>query len=101
MALKEGATNYKITCDECGGHSDISIRNMNNQVIWREIGTIISARLRLDGNWGFQCKCGNNDIMTEQEVRVIENIAQPKPQEIEDIKKNLEVQNMFFTLKEK
>jgi hypothetical protein len=52
--------------------------------------TIISARPRFDGQWGWQCLCGNNSIMTEQEKRVIVNPQAPKSQEISEIVKNLE-----------
>ena len=51
--------------------------------------TIISFRERLDEQFGWQCLCGNNSLMTKQERDHIENPASPKPREIADIVRNL------------
>lgn len=59
---------------------------------------IVSGRERLDGNWGFQCKCGNNDLMTIQEARTFSNPASPKPQEINEIVKKLQPEKPKFAM---
>lgn len=59
---------------------------------------IISGRLRLDGQWGFQCSCGNNDLMTKQEIRSFSNPVAPKPQEINQIVKSLKPDKPKFRL---
>ena len=61
---------------------------------------IVSARKRLDGQWGFQCTCGNNDLLTDQEKRIITNPAQPDIKEIDMVVKNLESQPAKFNLRE-
>lgn len=59
---------------------------------------IVSGRERLDGQWGFQCICGNNDLLTTQEARTFSNPVAPKPQEINDIVKNLKPDKPKFEM---
>lgn len=61
---------------------------------------IVSFRERLDGKFGFQCICGNNDLMTDQEIKTIENPASPTPKEVASIVKDLKEQPMKFKVKE-
>lgn len=73
----------------------------NEKIDWLEDGTpqrIVSARKRLDGQWGFQCLCGANDLLTKQEERVMSNPAEPQPEELSMIIKNLEMQSPMFEL---
>lgn len=42
--------------------------------------------------------CGNNDIMTDQEQRVITDKVNPNPEEINQILKNLEPQKAKFVM---
>lgn len=80
---------YNVICQKCQGSSQIEI---NHEAIrWLDVKFIISGRKRLDGNWGWQCLCGNNSIMTKQEKRNIANPAQPTAQELDSILKNIEV----------
>lgn len=79
----------KVICSKCKGFSVVNIQN--NQLAWVEIGTVISARFRFDHQWGFQCYCGQNNIMTKQEIEMIANPEQPTPRELEDITKHLVV----------
>lgn len=81
---------YKITCKNCE-HSDVVCITSEGQVIWGKNTYIVSARKRLDGNWGWQCMCGNYSLMTAQED-TITNKQTPDPQEIEDIIKSLIVE---------
>lgn len=48
--------------------------------------------------WGWQCFCGNNDILSNQENRVITDKVDPDPQEINQILKNLEPQKSKFVM---
>ncbi len=59
---------------------------------------IISARERLDGNWGFQCTCGADDLMTKQEKKNFSNPQAPSPKEIGEVVSNLKVQRPLFNL---
>lgn len=97
-------TRYLVSCQKCKGNRivDIQKSKAGEFIDWLEDrqsnSPIISARPRLDGQWGFQCMCGNNDIMTDQEKRVIVNPTAPKPQEIDQIVANLKPGKPKFKL---
>ena len=92
-------TRYKIVCTMCKGSSTINIDNLD-RIDWAETDRVISARKRLDGNWGFQCLCGNNDLETQQERRMIKDLGNPMPQELSDIVNNLSTQKSKFKMVE-
>lgn len=77
---------------------------MGDMIDWMENKqseyTIISGRKRLDDQFGWQCYCGNNDLMTRQESKTFSNPASPKPQEISDIVNNLVVDKPKFEMAE-
>lgn len=96
---------YNIICSKCKGERQIQLHStaMGKRIDWLEETTkadtpIVSGRERLDGAMGFQCICGNNDLLTEQEKRIFSNPASPKPQEINDIVKNLKVDQPKFEM---
>ncbi len=75
---------------------------MGERIDWLEgqqgAYTIISGRERLDGQFGFQCICGNNDLLTRQEKSSFSNPAAPRPQEINEVVKNLIIDPPCFNL---
>jgi hypothetical protein len=87
---------YKIVCTLCRAERVVAIEKtpVGQRIDWLETDEnanhpICSARLRFDGRWGFQCRCGNNDLWTEQETRLVSNQVAPTPQEIKTIVNNL------------
>lgn len=95
---------YKVTCLKCNGSSTFEVIHEGNLrllapavIRWMKVDKVISARKRLDNKFGFQCLCGQNDIMTEQEERYIKKPEQPPTgDEINFIVSNLkETQPMF------
>lgn len=88
---------YQIKCLDCGGTSIIEIWGQDI-VHWINTDQVISARKRLDNQWGFQCFCGNNDIMTTQEKRTIDNPANPLPQEVQQIIENIKADAPKFRM---
>lgn len=88
---------YKVICGVCKSESDIKIDDYD-RIDWLKTNRVISGRKRLDGQWGWQCMCGNNDIMTEQEKKTIRNWAQPEPSELETIIKSLKMQKPKFIM---
>lgn len=88
---------YKITCKNCGQADVIQIEN-GTVVIWGKNTYIISARKRLDLEWGWQCVCGNNDLLTKQEDRTIKDKVSPDPQDINQVLKHLEPEKSKFVM---
>lgn len=90
---------YKITCKNCK-QSDLIEIDKDTVILWEKNKNtyIISGRKRLDMQWGWQCFCGNNDILSNQENRVITDKVDPDPQEINQILKNLEPQKSKFVM---
>lgn len=98
---------YKVICKTCEGQRLIELHPspMGQRIDWLEDKqtepfTIISGRQRLDGQFGFQCTCGENDLMTAQEVEHFSNPAAPTPQEINEVVKKLVVDIPKFKMVE-
>lgn len=95
---------YQITCPECKATRKIGIVQtaVGDRIDWLENDPdeagIISGRQRLDGNFGWQCLCGNNDLLTAQENKQITNKVEPDPKEIQDVIKNLVPQQPKFIM---
>ncbi len=82
---------YRITCNDCKGFSliDIQESNLNRYIIWVDVREVISGRPRLDGYFGWQCKCGNNSLLSDQEDRLIKDKQNPSPKDIIEVTRNL------------
>lgn len=81
-------TEYKVTCLKCKNSNVVPIAD-DRSVVWKNADRIISARYRLDNQWGFQCLCGQNSLLTKQENEFIDDKVNPDPVQIEKIIKNL------------
>lgn len=98
---------YRITCKDCGASRNIAIvqGNASELIDWlddnpnAEKVKIISGRKRLDDNWGWQCICGNNDLVTKQEKKQIKNLQDPAPLDITEVAKNLIPQKPRFEMR--
>ncbi len=73
-----------------------------NTVLYKDHVPIISSRLRADAQWGFECQCGNNSLIAEEEVKDLDMLvqnpsAEVKARTIQDIKDRLtaEPRNLF------
>lgn len=88
---------HKVTCLKCKKSDTISIVD-ERHVDWNHStsNNIISARKRLDNEFGFQCRCGNDDILSQQEKRNITDKENPDPQEVAEIVRNLKPQKSKF-----
>lgn len=88
---------YKVTCKNCK-QSDVIHIEQDSNILWGKNTYIISGRKRLDMQWGWQCLCSNNDLMTTQELRTITDKTNPDPAEINQILKDLEVEEPKFVM---
>lgn len=83
---------YEITCQKCQGQAVIEVDDTQKLIKrWVKVVPIISARYRLDYQWGFQCTCGNDTRLSPQENRVIKDKVAPNPKDIAKVTANLEV----------
>lgn len=97
---------YKVICKSCKADRKIGIVNNDGREIidWLDNRpdpqdvSIVSGRKRLDNEWGWECVCGNKDILTDQENRMITNKQSPDPQEIAKVVRNLSVQKPKFIM---
>lgn len=88
---------YNVICKKCKSVRSVGIVKgaMSEIVDWLDnnpdpqVVKIVSARKRFDGEWGWQCVCGNDDMWTAQESKFIRNKVTPDPQQISDVIKNL------------
>lgn len=87
---------FKVTCKKCKGSNVVAISN--DTIFWNQYDRIISGRKRLDNEWGWQCICGNNSIMTKQEKKHISDPSNPKEYEVSDIVKNLKKEQPTFVM---
>lgn len=98
---------YQVICQECNGQRKITITDtpIGKRIDWLEEKqtepfTIISARERLDKYMGWQCTCGNNSLLTQQEKDIIADKSNPQAQEINQITQNLQDVNIVITGKD-
>jgi len=68
---------YKVTCLKCKESDVLTIldeRYVTAQE--RELQTnILAARLRPDGTWGFECRCGNDNRLAAKEAGRIDELV--------------------------
>jgi hypothetical protein len=56
----------QIYCKQC--KKDIGEIEINNGIVsYKKINGILASRFRMDGNWGFECSCGNDSRLCEAE----------------------------------
>lgn len=95
---------YLITCTECGASREVGITKgvMGDLIDWldnRPDGEqIVSGRPRLDGEFGWQCLCGNNDLMTSQEKQFIGKNTDPEPSTIKKIMDDIKTEVPKFKM---
>lgn len=75
--------NYKITCNKCGNSSRVTIIN-DAKIDYIDHTPIISARLRRDMQWGFECMCGNDTRIAKQEMSTAHSLIQGSSQQTVD-----------------
>lgn len=78
-----GITKHKIVCNKCGKSDVVGMHESN--LIWGSNKFIISGRKRLDGEWGWQCLCGQNTLVSKQERKTIKNLQSPDPKDIQQV----------------
>jgi hypothetical protein len=88
---------YRVLCKNCKNHEDITI-DQKNTIYWPTVKYIISGRYRLDMQWGWQCICGNNDLVTTQERQTISNMQNPDSRDIAKVLKSIKPDEPKFVM---
>lgn len=97
---------YSVKCLKCKSKRQVVIVTSEGRELidWLEnnpdpqVAKIVSGRKRFDNNWGWQCICGNNDILTDQENSYISDKQNPSPTDVAELIKNLEPQKPRFEM---
>lgn len=108
FTYKKGMSRYKITCLDCNSSRVVGIIKSEGRSLidWLDNNPdpqkvkIVSGRKRLDNEWGWQCVCGNDDILTKQEQNYITNKQSPDPFEISRLAKDLLPETPRFRMEE-
>lgn len=69
---------YKVTCLKCN-ESDVLVINDSDHVVHdfgNGAGTnLLAARWRGDGEWGFECRCGNDNRLSKHEEKDLKKLV--------------------------
>lgn len=83
---------YKVTCLECEESDLLFVDDTNHQVgeTERKLNTnFLSFRWRPDLQWGFECKCGNDNRLAAKEADDFDNLVGGDPLSVEKIAASL------------
>ena len=78
---------YLVTCKNCKS-KDVVVIDKSDQIFWNNNKSIISGRKRFDGEWGWECVCGQTSIVSDQENKEITDKQSPDPTEVSKVVKN-------------
>lgn len=80
-----------VRCLKCKKISRLKILN-GNQIMYIDHMPIIACRFRPDGQWGFECVCGNDSRLAREEKKDIKMLVQGGEHVIKKILKTIDVQ---------
>jgi hypothetical protein len=68
---------FTVTCINCKGKSRVAIQD-EKFITYIDETPIISARYRKDLKWGFECICGNDTRLCNEELYDMQNQVEVK-----------------------
>jgi hypothetical protein len=83
---------YRVTCLECEESDVLQIDDLNHVVGETEkklITNFLSYRWRPDQQWGFMCKCGNDNRLAPQEADDFDKLVAGDPITVKKIAASL------------
>ena len=86
------AKKYRVECLNCKEGDTLTIDDSEHIVLfWEKImlTPIKSARWRKDMKWGFECKCGNYDLLCEEEKPDFDKYVAGSPDRLAEITRML------------
>lgn len=87
-------TRYRITCLQCQESDIHTIDESSHQVLHSEkilLTPILSFRFRGDNQWGFRCKCGNDNRLAASELKDFDKLVGGDPISVQQIKDSLKI----------
>jgi len=87
---------YKVTCLNCENTDTVGVDD-NNHIVFqygKGVNTnFTAARWRPDNSWGWECVCGNYDLLAEEEKPKFKELVSGAPMRLEQIASMLKVKN--------
>lgn len=83
---------YKVTCLECNESDILTIDEVRHQVLdyEKKMKTpFLSFRWRADSEWGYFCKCGNDNRLASSEANDFDNLVAGDPLSVKKIAASL------------
>lgn len=84
---------FKVTCLECGQEDILTIEPSNHLVLdfaKQMMTNILAARWRQDLQWGFECRCGNDNRLAAEEKDQFDTLVHGDPISVKKIADSLE-----------
>lgn len=85
---------FKVTCLNCKQFDIVSILEEDHQIMNFEKGAssnLLAGRWRQSGDWGWECKCGNDNRISKSEESFFDILVNGTPQQLDTIKATLKL----------
>lgn len=82
---------FKVTCIKCKISDEITI-DYNGTVFYKD-HLLLSSRYRPDMKWGFECICGNDSRVCEQEKGQLDKLVKGTKDQIKALANSLRIKD--------
>lgn len=81
---------YRVTCLGCKKSDTVMITQQNAVIFEGGVNThLLSARMRADGKWGFECLCGADTRLCREEIPDFDKLVYGSAMKIIELKNML------------
>lgn len=80
---------FKVTCLQCKESDNVLIIKGQVQFEKMMATNFLAARFRKDGQWGFECICGNDTRLCKEEADDFERLVYGTPMSLKKLKRAL------------
>lgn len=85
---------YKVTCLSCEESDVVTIQEANHFILdfAKKIRTnFLAGRYRADLQWGWECRCGNDNRLSSSEAEQFEQLVKGDEVSVERIARSLQI----------
>ncbi|TAL08210.1 MAG: hypothetical protein EPO02_13565 [Nitrospirae bacterium] len=85
---------YRVTCLKCGESDILTIETANHLILdfaKQMLTNILAGRWRKDLQWGFECRCGNDNRLAAAEKDEFDALVQGSVMTVEKIARSLQI----------